>query len=142
MYEPGQRVPLAAQIERRGTNGLAEHSQHPKPLPHRHLSSISRRALLQVFDNEADILQSQWTAINVGEFKRSVAQYSRLWRQRKAYGHWVPGNDCRGHRAQDLLADPPAHPSNQLGLARQPPVWCRLPAQVQVKICESLILRS
>src|SRR6266508_5618453 len=85
MYEPGQRVPLAAQIERRGTNGLAEHTQHPKPLPHRHLSSISRRALLQVFDNEADILQSQWTAINVGEFKRSVAQYSRLWRQRKAY---------------------------------------------------------
>jgi hypothetical protein len=64
-HQPGQRIPLAAQRQRRPPGRQAEHRQQPQPLIDGLLGCLAR--LPVDLEDQADVLDCQWQPVDVGQ---------------------------------------------------------------------------
>jgi hypothetical protein len=108
--------------------------------------SDQRRLVLDLED-QADVLDGQRPRClslkpGMGELQGPIQEKVGVQRQHDLHDHRA-GLDHRPphYLSQHLPADPPANPVDQLGLAGQPPIRHRLPAQEPGRVRERHILR-
>ena len=102
------------------------------------------RILTLKLENEADVLDCEWPATDMGQLQRQVLQASRPFRLTRDHhpdrGGCPLGKDCFSHLANHVLSDPLADLVDQLGLCGRRPARSCVSEEIVVEVQEGLVL--